>query len=276
MALHCAHGAANAIAVEAYSLSGPGMQARDDAYATYLSQYSTLEIDTVDAAEAAYIIVKKPFITNRYNAGQALVNVLACNTAAGTDSVSHRFIAKGARAAIGTLGTCSVYDHESMLSHVYSRMDGQHGVENRPLEMAILEEGAPYSGYKAIGDLKTTLSPAVVCEQIPCPMKAGVEVVFELDTFLDETLQPEVTGTNGIVFAPAVISGRTITALCLAPPPPGVPTFEITLHWDNVRSKDNIRKLDGNTKPMATPPINARGPSEDDYNVAVDCISHQQ
>ena len=258
--LFMAHGATNVASVEPFSKNAAGMAARDARYQDYLDgnvpgcpAFTPAEIYKSSNHDAYAVGITSNFITNYGKMNQSLTFVATCKGGTLTDD----FVAADGRVAVGFDGTVTFGNLASSIRQFFSRMDGQEGIEKRPVAEAMKELSHP---LVSSGNTKTTLAPAVKELDAPCPITVGDTVTYTFDTACEQT-SVDIVGTNVTIENEVWISSTKLQGTCVAVANAGT-IYSLRLTYFDIWSDQNIARLDGNTRPFL---INARGPAHDDH-----------
>ena len=264
------HGHNNKIAVEVFAYSPAGKTARDARYAAYIAgtvpgcpAFLPTQIGmAVDNGLSFYCIyVTNAFITAHANLPNALIFNSHCFGATLNDD----WTGAGARVSLGWDIEIDYAVAHSGVTKFFSRMDGQEGITKRPVSAA----RAGIANLAAAGAENTTLAPAVIGVQAPCPIYPGDWVTYTLDTECWEAFPGNIVGTAPVVIENEIwTSPTTLKGQCTQSLPGGAYIYGLTLKWGTVWSKWNAAMLDGNT----VPPINAKGRAHDDHKTPIVCI----
>ncbi|MCK4412024.1 MAG: VWA domain-containing protein [Candidatus Eisenbacteria sp.] len=183
-----------------------------------------------------------------------IVYIAACHGA----DIGPAYVAEGARVALGPSVTLLSSENRARVERFFRRMNGRDGQAARTVAAA----RSVLTQMGATGAENTTLAPSVLSLDVPDRIHAGDEITVTLDTACDQSIVPDIVGTNCTIANVSWVNSTTLRGTCTTPSPPGVSNFTITLKWNDVYSVNNTARLDGNTNPPGT---NAEGPAHDDY-----------
>lgn len=255
------HGGTNALSIEPFAKTPAGLVARDARFNAYINgtvagcpAFTTAEIYQSNNHDAYAIGITSTFIANHGRMNESLVFVAACKGSTMTDD----FVAADARVSVGFVDTVYKDDCASSVKTFFRRMDGQEGIDKRPVATAMNNLDHPLGSS---GNTATTLAPAVKTFDAPCPIKVGDKVTYTLDTECEQDNIGDIVGNAVTIENEIWISKTQIQGTCTAVANDGT-IYSLRLKYNNVYSDQNIARLDGNIRPFL---INARGPAHDDY-----------
>jgi hypothetical protein len=258
--LFLGHGGNNISSVEPFALTAAGLKARDARYQDYLDgnvpgcpAFTTAEIYKGSNVHAYAVGIRSTFIRNHGKMNQSLTFIANCNGSTMTDD----YVAADGRVAVGFTGTVTGIKIENSVTKFFSRMDGQEGIEKRPVAEAMKQLEGPIASS---GNTKTTLAPAVKELDAPCPIAVGDKVTYTFDTTCEDN-DPDIIGVNVTIENEVWISNTKLQGTCTAVANNGN-IYSLKIRYLDIWSNQNIARLDGNTQPFL---INARGPAHDDH-----------
>ena len=253
------HGASGVMSIESFAKTPAGRAARDVRYTAYINgngtgipALTTSEIGAGSTHDSHCIMIYSAFITNRANIPDSLVYNSSCSGA----SVNGAWVGAGSRVSLGYSGTVYSSVARAGVKTFFSRMDGQDGIAKRPVSKA--RQGV--AQLAASGNEATTLAPAVLQVDAPCPISVGDKVTYTLDTECEQNLPGDIVGQSCTIENEIWLTKTTLQGTCTAVVGDGS-FYNLTLKWLAVFSDWNTARLDGNT----VPPVNAKGKAHDDH-----------
>ncbi len=161
--------------------------------------------------------VYEQFIRNYGNFNGSLIYMNSCKGTAVADA----FCDAGARVAIGSTDMAEFGESYSegtvRLRTVFSRMDGQEGIQSRNVYNAMMSPPDHMANLAYYGNAYTTLAPAVISVNAPQLLVNGDVIQINLDTQCDIYTTPYVTATWGNIESETWIDDHTLEVTYLSP-----------------------------------------------------------